>query len=210
MTEVCTPVISTISTATSTRQSESSSMLLNHVCKATYTCIWPLPSWRGVIVCPVFIKAVRSSVSGMGRRPCMWCCSEAPRCCRVSTGVACGQTGATRKRTSRCVLHPPPHQVNLSFVAVDDIKNINTSSMFMASRWFTGTVSHQAFAMIVRTGWWICTPQGSSEAMDPHSCRGRWTLATGPSQRETSLWPYLICRCVQVKTLNRDTVKVLQ
>lgn len=36
MTEVCTPATSTISTATFTRQSESSSMSLNHVCITLY------------------------------------------------------------------------------------------------------------------------------------------------------------------------------
>lgn len=33
----------------------------------------------------------------------MWCCWAVPWCCRASTDVMCGRTGATRRRTSRCV-----------------------------------------------------------------------------------------------------------
>lgn len=53
--------------------------------------------------CTFPIKAAKNSVTGMDRRRCMWCCSAVPWCCHASTDVTCGQTGATRRRTSRCV-----------------------------------------------------------------------------------------------------------
>lgn len=49
------------------------------------------------------IKAVKSSASGTDRRRCSWCCLAVLWCCRASTDVMCGRTGATRRRTSRCV-----------------------------------------------------------------------------------------------------------
>lgn len=62
-------------------------------CEADWLCLF----------CTFTIKAARSSASGMDKRRCTWCCSAVPWCCRASTDVTCGQTGATRRRTSRWV-----------------------------------------------------------------------------------------------------------
>lgn len=55
------------------------------------------------LFCTFMIKAVKNSASGTDKRRCMWCCLAVLWCCRASTDVMCGQTGATRRRTSRCV-----------------------------------------------------------------------------------------------------------
>lgn len=47
------------------------------------------------------------------------------------------------------------------------------SPALVASRWSTGTASPQESATTARTGWWTCTPQGSSAATDRCSSRGR-------------------------------------
>lgn len=52
----------------------------------------------------------------MGIRPCTWCCLGALRCCRASTDVVCGQTGATRRRISRCFYLFPETDQELTFV----------------------------------------------------------------------------------------------
>lgn len=53
--------------------------------------------------CTLTIKVAKSSASGMDKRRSTWCFLGAPWCCRASTDETCGQTGATRRRTSRCV-----------------------------------------------------------------------------------------------------------
>lgn len=55
------------------------------------------------LFCACTIKAVKNSASGTDKRRCMWCCLAELWCCRASIDVMCGQTGATRRRTSRCV-----------------------------------------------------------------------------------------------------------
>lgn len=61
-------------------------------------------------------KAVKNSDTGMGIMPCSWCCLGALQCCRAPTDVVCGQTGATRRRISRCLYLFPETDQELTFV----------------------------------------------------------------------------------------------
>lgn len=189
MTEACTPVTSTTSTAISTRWSgfnwtsqnrvspirpSSASAPRSHVS-------WPVCFWARIT------KAGKNSATGTDRRQCTWCCSAAPSSCHASTGVRCGRTGVMRRTTSRC------GRFTLA-VILDGLRKggMELTPVFtsvMASRWFTGTDRPPESATTEPTGWSTSTPPGSSAATGHSSSRGRWTSAAEPLWTEISPLP---------------------
>lgn len=117
------------------------------------------------LFCACTIKAVKNSASGTDKRRCMWCCLAELWCCRASIDVMCGQTGATRRRTSRCV--------QCTSVFVGPLQTVSVKSRFTFN-WLRLTEKMKLPSL----PWWLPGgPLGPSVPRGPP--RPRWP-AGGP------------------------------